>query len=487
MLTLVRRARRRVLQNELLTQGANALSAALAGFILLLILGTEILNWYWMVVIPAAALAAVFYRLRKRLPSLYATAQIIDRRLGLADAISTAVFFDSEPEAKTSPVVRRLQREQADRVSRGADLRRAIPYAVPRTVYPLAALVLVASSLFALRYGLTRRLDLREPMARLLAQSLGLDGPGQRAKLNPREKPNGARPMDQDNTADAQQDPGRDPSADPDQISNDSLADNADPQPSTSAAKLDKNGNAKGQQPQSQDASDARDSDGSQSDANQDAAQNGSPKKGSDQPSSNGNSNSPGSSSLLSKMKEAMQNLLSSMKQPPSDANSQQQNSSAQNSKQSKGQQGNKQEAKKGDRQNAGEQANAQDAQQSEQADGQDAPGQSKEKGAPQTANKQPGNGIGSRDGSKDVKQAEQLAAMGKITEIIGKRSANLSGEATVEVQSTAQQLRTQYSARQADHTEASGEISRDEIPVNLESYVEQYFEQVRKQPAPKK
>src|SRR5207245_523248 len=102
-------------------------------------------------------------------------------------------------------------------------------------------------------------------------------------------------------------------------------------------------------------------------------------------------------------------------------------------------------------------------------------------------ANKQPGGGIGNRDGSKDVKQAEQLAAMGKITQIIGKRSANLSGEATVEVQSTTQQLRTEYSSRNAQHTESGAEISRDEVPVALESYVQQYFEQVRKQPAPKK
>ena len=51
-----------------------------------------------------------------------------------------------------------------------------------------------------------------------------------------------------------------------------------------------------------------------------------------------------------------------------------------------------------------------------------------------QPASKQPGSGIGRQDGSKDVKLAEQLAAMGKISEIIGKRSANVTGELTVEV-----------------------------------------------------
>ena len=98
-----------------------------------------------------------------------------------------------------------------------------------------------------------------------------------------------------------------------------------------------------------------------------------------------------------------------------------------------------------------------------------------------QQASKQPGSGMGQQDGNKDVKLAEQMAAMGKISEIIGKRSANVSGEVTMEVQSTQQQLQTPYSRRNATHSDAGGEISRDEVPVSLQPYVQQYFEQVRK------
>ena len=97
-------------------------------------------------------------------------------------------------------------------------------------------------------------------------------------------------------------------------------------------------------------------------------------------------------------------------------------------------------------------------------------------------ASKQPGSGIGKQDGSKDVKLAEQMAAMGKISEIIGKRSANITGEMTIEVQSGKQQLRTPYSASNATHAEAGGEINRDEVPVVYQPYVQQYFEQMRKQ-----
>jgi hypothetical protein len=76
---------------------------------------------------------------------------------------------------------------------------------------------------------------------------------------------------------------------------------------------------------------------------------------------------------------------------------------------------------------------------------------------------------------------------MGKISEIIGKRSANVTGEATVEVQSTSQQLRTPYTPRGAQHSQGGAEIGRDEIPAALQLFVERYFEQARKPAPPRK
>jgi hypothetical protein len=94
---------------------------------------------------------------------------------------------------------------------------------------------------------------------------------------------------------------------------------------------------------------------------------------------------------------------------------------------------------------------------------------------------------VGSQDGAKDLKAAEQLKAMGKLSEIIGKRSATVTGETTIEVQSGDQQLRTAYSNKTAAHGEADSDVSRDEIPVALQPYVQQYFEQVRKSSQPAK
>ena len=92
------------------------------------------------------------------------------------------------------------------------------------------------------------------------------------------------------------------------------------------------------------------------------------------------------------------------------------------------------------------------------------------------------GSGIGNQNGLKEQREAEQLKAMGKISEIIGKRATTVSGEMMVEVQSGKnQQLRTAYTSTTAAHGEADGDVTRDEIPLSLQPYVQQYFEQVRK------
>jgi hypothetical protein len=96
-------------------------------------------------------------------------------------------------------------------------------------------------------------------------------------------------------------------------------------------------------------------------------------------------------------------------------------------------------------------------------------------------------SGVGKADGDKSVKEAEQLQAMGKISEILGKRAKDISGEVMVEVNGGKQQLRTQYTNSNARHAENSGEVNRDEVPLHHQHYVQQYFEEVRKQSAPAK
>jgi hypothetical protein len=483
VLTLLRRARRRLLYHELLGEGANAASAALVAFILLLLAGTQVLDWHWVLSIPIAAAAFGIYRARKRVPKPYRVAQILDRRLGFADALSTAFHFHSSDHQRE---IERIQGDQAERLAESADVRRAIPFVMPRAVYPLAALALVASSLFALRYGITRRLDLKPPLAHLLHQT-GVFG--QRTEEARKQKP-------QDPEAPLREDPSAAESSQPEQKGGNEATDanepdpSDDPQSSQAEKKGGKGENQKdaengepGQQEQNSDADEQSGKESRPGEGQQDAKSQQKQDSGGKQQSGNSGDDS----SLMSKVKDAMQNLLSRMKPQQSPQGSQQQSSMDRNN-QSKNQNNGKQQADKQGRQNSGEQGESQEGQSGEQAENtQDAQGQGQGKNDSQQASKQPGSGIGSHDGDKNVKQAADLAAMGKISELFGKRSANITGETTVEVQSTAQQLHTPYAQRGAQHSQSGAEIHRDEIPVALQIYVEHYFEQIRKQAPPVK
>src|SRR5262249_5648001 len=89
--------------------------------------------------------------------------------------------------------------------------------------------------------------------------------------------------------------------------------------------------------------------------------------------------------------------------------------------------------------------------------------------------------GFGSQDGDKNVKQAEALKAMGKISQILGKRAENVKGSVTMEVGQTKQQLKTASTEISPPHSDSGGEIPRDTVPPAYEQFVQQYFEQVRK------
>ena len=87
-----------------------------------------------------------------------------------------------------------------------------------------------------------------------------------------------------------------------------------------------------------------------------------------------------------------------------------------------------------GQQQANGQQSSEMDGQQAsaEGKNGENSQAQGGGHSADQQGANQPGSGIGRQDGNKDTKLAEQIAAMGKISEIIGKRSANVTGEVTI-------------------------------------------------------
>ena len=189
----------------------------------------------------------------------------------------------------------------------------------------------------------------------------------------------------------------------------------------------------------------------------------------------------------MEKMKDAMSSLMAKMRPNPGS-----QKSLQNNEKQSDEKQTTQASAANKDQQSKSQNSKDQQSSQDPNAQGEEQ-GQTTEKAqasqgkSSDKANDKSGNdahsGIGRQDGSKETREAEQQQAMGKLAEIIGKRSQNLTGEMMVESPaSKQQQLKTQYSQRQGHHSDLGGEINRDQVPLIYQQYVREYMEQVRKE-----
>ncbi len=318
--TLLRRARRRYIGNQFLAQGAYAASAGMAGVILLLIAGTQILDWPWLVGIIAVTLGLGVYRTLRRVPPAYTIAQLIDQRMLLADALSTAFHFSRVGSGGPESVLE-SQRAQAELLAARVDLERAVPFAMPRAAYVLAALGLVASGLFAVRYGFSRSLNLRAPLARILMESFG-GAPDERAALRkdsrtPRPdapKPIGLTLPEGEPNSPQALDPAPDSALDtvgiPEAVNDPLRQDQSNSQAKSDGSASEKADGEQGDS-ESSEGSDAATGD-SQSDSQgaKNGKQTGAPNSG--EPD---HSNSDANSSLMAKLRDAMSNLVSKMRQ----------------------------------------------------------------------------------------------------------------------------------------------------------------------------
>jgi hypothetical protein len=470
---LLERARRRLFGQLALDKGALALLIGMAAVILLLLTGTQILDWYWPVLVVAISLGIGIYRLRKSLPSLYVLAQRIDKRLGLADSLSTAVHFAAHPDPAREAVCE-VQRREAELVAQRVNIQEALPPSRSRYLLPAAGLVLVAFGLFAVRYAATGSLSL-EPSLFKMAYDSFFGPPPQLAKnqakrLNMKQDPFDPGNPDAQSTAADQQPEDLLNSQDSKDATNPQGDDNAK---QTADKDGDKNDGDADKQGKDQGDKDGKQSDKGSKDGKDSADNKDKEGGGEDKP---GDSSKEGS--VMDKIKDALANMLNKMK-PNSEKNPQQnaknQSSKDKGEKSDKGEKADKQpDSQNGDAQpspdsQSGDQKNAEDAKSSNQPS--------------QPSSQDSKSGAGTKDGDKAAKDAKALEAMGQISEILGKRSATVTGEMMVEVGQTKQTLKTPWIDRQAAHAESGGEIHRDEVPLVFQPFVERYFEEIRKVP----
>jgi hypothetical protein len=498
LLDLIRRGRRRQASQLLIHSASFAAVIALAGVIVLLLVGAQILNWYWLVALFAAGLGSGAYRLRGSLLTPYQIAQSVDRRLALKDALSTAYYFHGHARRTGAPLeFIETQRNQAENLARSADIDRGMPFLTPRTAYVNLALVALALGMFGLRYGIKRSLDLGSPLVHI-----NLDGFFGNSPKIADARPRGKRPGDSSGRRDpeAAENPGESKTSDPEPAADAPRQSVENPEPNSGNASPD--GAAKGDAkntdqlpPGSNPLDSGEKGDPSPTnDPSSNAAPGADSKSGQQQSGSkdakeaNQSGNSGENSGLASKLRDALSNLLAKMKPQQSKQGGGKPNDSSQSAS-ARSSQGEKQE---GDSKSPGkEQADASANSQSEGEQQQGGTQQASQGKSEGRSNNQPNSpdgksGIGKQDGDKAAREAAELAAMGKLSEIIGKRDAKITGEMMVEVSSGKQQLKTQYSDRNGAHSEAGGEINRDEVPLAYQQYVQQYFAQMRKLPAGK-
>jgi hypothetical protein len=480
LVQVIAHARRRLWWNALLHQLTVAATVGFFVLVLMLLLGTDVIAGHWPVILPLTCLAAGTCVAWRRLPAFSPTAELLDRRLRLPDTLATALFFSTpRPERVCAEEFRQALRTQATRIAEGLNLRELVPVKMPRAVAFPALLALAAASLFVVRYQSSARLDLKEPMGLMLRQLME-DARVEVAKLVDELKPSRIleRMKDEESrkrgsAPDGELAEGKPPGpGDSNSAERGSAAaEQEKAKPDTFAGEQQENRQGEPKQGD-QMAADSQ-SGASRSDPRKQGNES-SQQQQQQQGAGNESASSAGGSGMVNKVKDTLANLLSALK-PPSRGAGGQQPMNGQDGRSS----GNNQ--KKG--------AADADSASGEKGEGDSSkPGNAMAGGAGQSGQSQSeklqGTGAGNNEGSKEIRAAEQLEAMGKLDRVFGKRAENVSGEMTVEAPPGPQNLRTQYAQRAAEHSSVETTAMRDEVPVAFQDYVQHYYDLLRQEEA---
>lgn len=479
---LVESVRRREILQLIAGQAMIALTIGAGGLVLLLLLGTQVLNWYWPALLAVVSFAYLIFKVRTRIPQPYKVAQVIDQRLQTADLLSSAWHFQTDTRAAAL-------RDAAEQVAASIDPAQASPWSTPRGWGRAAAVSVVALSLLVFRYAFQTSLDLQSPIAPGLYSLLASGekpkevakqkAPGQEALpfegIQTTEARNGEEQKGPERGQEIQSETanstesgqsGQKPGQFQQTMSPSEEGENIEgAEKGEGASREGENGESK------EDKKDAADS----------------AKKNKPDPNQNNGNQKGDNSSLMDKFKDAMANLMNKMKSQDKNQGQSQQTKDNQQGQQGAGQQ--EQKASKGQDSQGKQQAQGQQQQSDQQGQqqgegGEKSPNQQAKGGdkGGQPPSSDAKSGMGKQDGSKSIELAQQQDAMGKISELFGKRAQNIQGEIMIEVSSSkSQQLKTGYSGKNAAHSDKGGVIRRDEVPIELQNYVQKYFEEIRK------
>jgi hypothetical protein len=485
---LVNGVRRREVLQLLATQFMLALTIGAGGLVLLLLLGTQVLDWYWPLLLALISFAVLLFRVRNRLPSAYGAAQRIDKRLGTSDLLSSAWHFRQHPSKSGAPAL--VQAAESTAVA--IPLDQAAPWASPSGWGRAAAVSAIALSLLVVRYAFQSSLNLEQPIAPGLYNLMAsAEKPRELGKK--KAKGEEALPLEGIQTESAQK------SAEEKFLEKaQELSTQSDSSSSTQSS-AQKPGqfqqsmvpNEDGENIEGGEKADGNtrqeSSDGDNSEGKKDAKDFA--KKQQPDPKNNRGDQQGDNNSLIDKFKDAMANLMNKMKNQDKNQGQSQQTKDNQQGQEGAGQQKQNAQAQQNQGKKQSDAQQAGDAQQGQQmGEGNDKSPNQQAKGGdkggepPQSDAK---SGSGKQDGDKTIELAQQQQAMGKLSELFGKRAQDIQGEIMIEVSSSkSQALKTGYSSKSGAHSDKGGVILRDEVPLEFQGYVQKYFEEIRK-PAP--
>ncbi len=475
----IQRAQRRVVINQALAQAATGLAITLLGPVLLLLLGRQ-LAAPLLVIFAAAGIAFAAWQWWRAVPCGYRVAQALDQRLGSHDQISTAVHFLERDEPAAIQ-----QRQAAAGIAGVCDPESVFPFTMPRP-YALASVMLVGLGLLGLRYWLEKPLNFDRPLTAMLLNAIrgaptAEQQPAEHQRPEQGEKREAAFESQSPELGRRGQGEQGSPTAEsPDAADKNQTGDSRDSGDAVATTEELEGmmaGNGENDPIQSYEDMLERDAKaGLSKPEGKDTSSN--EQQGHKPANSEGDSNS-----LLSKLREAMRNMLSRFQTKLPQTGRQEMASASQGLGEQ--QEGNG-DGRSGDGQpQAGEKGGAEAEGGPEGAkSGSEQSGTGKEGGkSGDGARGDAGKGAGNQEGDKQLRAARELEAFGKLTELYGRRAANVAGEITVETQPGKQTLRTPLGQSNARHADSGGEISRDEIPLAYQAFVKEYFQKIHQTP----
>ena len=456
-----------------------AVAVLLSAVCCLLLLGTRYVP---VAVLPlAAALGAwmAVTRWKLSVPGKYLVSQQIDEREALSDELATAYFFRSTGSVGFSQHVAERQYELASESARTINPENVFPNTLVPTqrfsVYFLAS----AALLFGLRVGVQSKLSFEPPLAPLLLESLfGFNPEPQRADHS--------TPAHIDLRDELEQG-----------ITEDELAAKAGTAESSEPDLPDE-----GYDDPGRDADELPEVEGLitlpiEEEAVESSLQESSTltDEGSDSPDGDEAPDLPtepdadswndDAQSLLDKLKQAFQNMLETLDLSSIDSSDSQEGQETGS--------GSAEEAS-----SAGEPADSGDPDDQVSSEAADAsmeggePGQEAGEtasagttsGEDSSGNQSSGenaSAAGTSDGSKEFAEAQHEEVIGLLEELYMERAERMKGDVTVETRLAEQTARVPYNQQATAHADQGGAISRDEIPPAYRSYIQNYFEALRR------